>query len=111
MVAEPGPFVLVPLVGFHDLGDAPDRRVGGKSEPLAKLSIAELLKDELVGEPALESNARQPGRGLVEALDRCLQLGGGFRVRQELGLERELHGPIVLVFPSNINGGGDSPVA
>ena len=102
VLAEPGPLGLVPLVRLDDLGDTPDRRVGGQTEPIAKLDIAELLKVELVGELSLEGDTRQPVSRFIEPLHRRLELGGLIGVGQELNLERDLHAPIVLALSTNV---------
>lgn len=86
-----GPLVLVSLVSFDNLSDATDCHLRGKTEPLTQLGVAKLLKLELVGNPLLERNTRQPGCGLVEPFDRRHELGGVFGCGQELGLERQLH--------------------
>ena len=65
--------------------------LGGQSEPLPQLSVAKLLKLELIGKLAIERDTRQPGRGFVEPFDRRHELGGVFGCGQELGLERKLH--------------------
>ena len=97
-------FVFVSLVRFANLGDATDRHVGGKSEPLAKLSVAKLLKLELVGQSPLERNSREPRRGFVESLDSGLEFRGVFEVRQELGLQRELHDFMVWAGSAKVQG-------
>ena len=78
----------------------------GKSEPLAKLGVAKLLKHELVGDLPLERDTCQPGGGFVEPFDRRLQLGGRLWIGQELGLERDVHATTVLVLSSKVKTGG-----
>src|SRR5262249_57158037 len=78
LLAEPGSFRLVALVGFDHLPDAPDRGVGGESEPLSKLLIGDPLEHELVADPPLEGDSREPVGRLVEALDRLAEPGGIF---------------------------------
>ena len=42
VLAEPGLPVLVPLVGFYDLGNAPNRSIGGKPEAFTQLGSGQV---------------------------------------------------------------------
>ena len=91
MGAELRPDALVPFVCLADLGNTPDGHLRGQAEPLAKLTIDDLLEVDLVGAALLEGNTRRPVGGLVEPLDRGFEPCGVVAFGQQLGLECQLH--------------------
>lgn len=89
--SERGELGLVALVGFADLGDAANGKLGVEAEGGADLVVVELLELELIGRLDLERLGGEPVAGAVEAGHEVHEGGLLRRVNDELAGGHELH--------------------
>lgn len=108
VLAEVGPLVLVPLVGFADLGNTADGHLAGQTESLAERMIVGFLEFDLVGDLQDERFSSQPVGGGVEPLNGFTQGHRLAGVGKELDLNRQLHEGIIERFNHPNKGGGHS---